>query len=251
MGFPTFINSANTQPASGTAAVPVTMPASLVAGRLLLAACQGGALANLGATGWTTITGSPFVGATYKIYVFGKIATGSDSMSVTRSAFSGLNVITHQFGTWSGSLSDIAFAGIAGADPPSLTPAGGAKDFLWMPIVAANPATATTGAPTNYSQLISSANAGAGWVLSTAQRALNASSENPGTFTGGGTTNAAAATIAIAGTASSGPPPGAFLPFFGMGHHDELNDDLAARRATRRPSGLYVPRRDLTVARAA
>jgi hypothetical protein len=42
-----------------------------------------------------------------------------------------------------------------------------------------------------------------------------------------------------------------FMPFTGMGHHDEPHDDLAGRRYHRRPSGLHVPRRDLTVARAA
>lgn len=56
-------------------------------------------------------------------------------------------------------------------------------------------------------------------------------------------------TYSIAAVEVLDRPPGRFLPFFGMGHHHEPHDQLAARRHR---SGLHLPpRRELTVARAA
>lgn len=86
----------------------------------------------------------------------------------------------------------------ADADPPTHTPAGGAKDFLWIVGISLDGETQTFTVPSGYGNQIS-ANSGTGGSAATnsrmsgCSRTNNAASENPGTWThaapssGGGT----------------------------------------------------------------
>lgn len=214
MAFPTPINSANTAAGFGSTAITVNMPASIVAGRLLLAwGCPGAAITSLTASAEWTQIGSTIVGGSYKIFVWGKAAAGGDTLTLTRGSANGTIVLVRQIDTWSGSLSDITLTGAtASADPPSQTPAGGAKDYLWIAGRVVTGSTAATGAPTNYTDLVSNASATTGSTLDTASRQFNASTENPGTFTGGSTTGPSSFTLSIAPGVST--VTGNFLPFF-------------------------------------
>jgi hypothetical protein len=114
-----------------------------------------------------------------------------------------------------------AFAANAVVDPPSLTPTGGAKDYLWVGQYAFDGEQGTTpgngipsGAanPTNYS-VISGAGTGTAGVAATncqcalAYRQLNAASEDPSSWTAGaGTLNWEAYTIAVHPGAAGAPP---------------------------------------------
>ena len=81
-------------------------------------------------------------------------------------------------------------------DPDSLTPTGGAKDYLWIAIVSQDGAfTKITAYPTNYTDGEYKYDAGA--CVGLARRELNASSENPGTFTTSNDDNWVACTIAV------------------------------------------------------
>jgi hypothetical protein len=96
-------------------------------------------------------------------------------------------------------------------DSPSLTPTGGAKDYLWFTVAGRTIDDAGVQTePANYGNVLEkSGGTGSGGILThTARRALNASSEDPGAWSGGdATAEWAAATVAIHPAAA--PPTGA------------------------------------------
>ena len=84
-------------------------------------------------------------------------------------------------------------------DPDSLTPTGGAKDYLWIACGVANAEPTVDGIPTNYTDGLHVAGAFEGGNCRTysARRELNASCEDPGTFTIGSSSEWRAVTLAI------------------------------------------------------
>ena len=69
-------------------------------------------------------------------------------------------------------------------DPDSLTPTGGAKNYLWLALHGHDVDHATTAIPSSYSNQVSDEGGGStGTGVGCAERQLNASVENPGTFT--------------------------------------------------------------------
>jgi hypothetical protein len=89
-------------------------------------------------------------------------------------------------------------------NPPSLTPAGGRADYLWIPAAIWPTSGNTPTAPTNYTNLVwatTNDNSSYRRVIATARRFLNAASEDPGTFSiGGGTSRSwVAVTLAVRG----------------------------------------------------
>ena len=72
----------------------------------------------------------------------------------------------------------------ANSNPPLHTPPGGAQDFLWITVHAADTTAQATVAPTLFSNLFTSTTvSGTGCSVATAERQLNAASLDPGTFT--------------------------------------------------------------------
>lgn len=209
---PTVVNQATSFENSSTTPLPVTMPASIVAGRLLLAFCSiDGLRLTPTASGWLLKGVDGYNGGTLSqtIAVFARAATGGDSMSLVPGASETHASVVYQIDGWSGDLAKVFVAVNALLDPPTLAPADGSQDYLWF-AAAASSITTVTGAPTNYTNLQAptSGTTLGGSVLGVAQRALTAASENPGTFTGGGS-NGASATVAVApAAAASGPEPG-------------------------------------------
>lgn len=86
-------------------------------------------------------------------------------------------------------------------DPPSLTPTGGAKDYLWLVTASARGGKTVTGVPANYGNLIeiySTTGLAASVSTHSMRRELNAVSEDPSTLTfDSAATRRAAATIAV------------------------------------------------------
>jgi hypothetical protein len=77
-------------------------------------------------------------------------------------------------------------------DPPSLTPTGGAKDYLWLAVAGWRRTGLTaTGDPTSYTNAIEASSGGSasGTKLRSLRRQLNGSSENPAAFTLSSTTS--------------------------------------------------------------
>lgn len=83
-------------------------------------------------------------------------------------------------------------------NPPSLTPTGGAKDYLWIAAASAddNNSPTVSGFPTNYSNGLSSRDLSDATCM-TAERQLNASSEDPDSFTISGAAKWPATTVAV------------------------------------------------------
>lgn len=115
--------------------------------------------------------------------VFWKHAEGSDALVLTSSA--------------SEQSSHVCLR-VVNAGPPTATSANGsstnsdpasenalvADDYLWVATRSGDSTVVATAAPTNYSQLQTQAAAGTGGAsTNTAERTVNGSSENPGTFT--------------------------------------------------------------------
>lgn len=85
--------------------------------------------------------------------------------------------------------SDAAGAAVGGstnANPPNLTPGGGALDYLWLVGCASDSGTnSPSAAPTNFDEMRKQLGGGGGATITTAERELNASSLDPGAFTNG------------------------------------------------------------------
>lgn len=98
-------------------------------------------------------------------------------------------------------ISSNAFGVSTTPNPGSLTPTGGAKDYLWLAVHAHDMGaeiTTTDAFPTSYSNGISIEGANTtGTGVGCAERQLNASSEDPGTFTISAVQRWNAATIAV------------------------------------------------------
>jgi len=125
-------------------------------------------------------------------------------------------------------------AGTTGAsttpDPGSLTPTGGAEDFLWFAVTANDGRKTVTAFPTNYTDGVGNVNDNDGGVaLGVARRELNASSEDPGTFTISGSDQWAAATVAVHPAAAAGVKPIATIFTIAEGIEINPNRDFVVR----------------------
>jgi len=116
------------------------------------------------------------------------------------------------------------------SDPPSLTPTGGAKDYLWLAVSArTHDNTGVLTPPTSYGSIVeASGGTGSGGILtSVSQQNLNAASEDPASYTGGDAlAEWTAATVAIH-PASAPPAAPAFLPE--LHDTDWVTDDTEAQ----------------------
>lgn len=199
MAFPQVINSA-TSGATATS-LNVTMPASLVAGRLLLMFSSYSIGANPSPSGWTQLFSLSRSDGSVSIGAHVKIATGSDTATISIGVSTNIAAIVYQIDDWSGSLSEVLAAvsanNITTVDPPNLA-VPLADDYLWFAV--AHSIGNLTAGPTNYTDYLERVQGTS--QLATARRALNASAENPGLFVGTAT-NPLAGTVAV-------PPPEVF-----------------------------------------
>ena len=90
-------------------------------------------------------------------------------------------------------------------NPPSLTPTGGSKDYLWLAVEGNDSSKSVSSYPTNYTNGLNRGNFSV--YIGSAQRALTASSENPGNFTLSGTDGWVACTVGIHPTGAPAADP--------------------------------------------
>lgn len=181
---------------------PVTMPATVDANDLLLLQIicvydVGTAITFTTPPGWSIVLSVEGVGIVTRarLAVYAKVAVGdedSTTVDVVSNVGTNSSALSVRITGWYGSLT-----GVEGAaapydasqypDPPNLSPSWGALNNLWIALGGAFDDDETWDvAPTNYGDLVS-VECGAGLNVSAsagfATRDLNASSENPGTFT--------------------------------------------------------------------
>ena len=179
----------------------ITFPAPIQVGELLVAfvAVDGSSTLVDNEGAWLKIAGQQKNGTTVTGAVFAKIAEGGSADNLT--------VVTgSEMASWvtfrisgHGGLPTGAWANgsSTNSDPPNHTPPYGAQDYLWIAGRMGDAQVPATAAPASYSTLTGVTHSNtAGACAHTAERSLNASSENPGTFTSA-TEQWAAVTIAV------------------------------------------------------
>ena len=223
MAFPTVAGRASSTEGLNVDSHDVSLPGSISAGDLLLVffVCDGTS-EDPSATGWTRFklftSADEGISDTFSLAAFWREADGTEGATATfttssneRSSHTAYRITgAEDPDTQAPEVSAGASNSTGDADPDSLTPTGGAADFLWLAVGGNGfEGNAYTGAPTNYSNLQAedSGTAGAGSShanIGTAERTLNASSEDPGAFASGNT-DWLAFTVAVHPTSGGTP----------------------------------------------
>jgi hypothetical protein len=201
----------------------ITLPASS-AGELLVALLRTGAADATGAiTGWAVLVNDSSDAGAGNVYVMYRWADGTEGVSASvewSATRKGGAVVWRITGAENPATQAPEQVGANytttanTADPPSISPTGGSKDYLFLALGAQDGEVgAFTASPASYST-ITAANSGTGGTPGTnvqiggASRQLTSASENPGVFT-----HAAAATGGRAITLAIHPAaPAAAIP---------------------------------------
>lgn len=191
------------------ASTTIVLPATINAGDLILVAISSNtnAAITFSATGYSSLISDTTSGSSFGVLFKSAAGTeGGTTLTINLSASGRTAQVAMDIRGWGGATPGQAEAiGASGApNPPSLTPAGGAANFLWIAIGQNKDTSNTlTSDPTNYNLgVIDSGNSGSGStgtpLIAAAARQLNAATEDPGTFTFLATTTAwSAATISV------------------------------------------------------
>ena len=137
----------------------ITLPSGITAGDLLVVVFYSGTSTSTPSTsssGWSmsaVSTSSNGCGA-----VFYKVATGSDALSVTTATSAVARHVSLRITGASGTPTITSTTGTSAApDPPSVTPAGGSADYLYIAAAGESAvgvtSTTITSAPSGYSNL--------------------------------------------------------------------------------------------------
>lgn len=209
--FPTVLSLTETSFSTDTLTHNVSMPATVLAGELLLMLfTSDGTLGHTTPSGWTLI--KTLAGTQTRVSVYGKVAIGDEdgtTVNVATVATETAAAQVYRITDWWGSLSGIeASTGAAASgttpDPDNLAPSWGTARPLWIAVCSADNAPTVSAYPTNYTNGTRTASGGTDQcMLASARREIRGSSENPGTFTIGTSGAWAAFTIAVRPSATA------------------------------------------------
>lgn len=163
-----------------------------------------------GTTGWTELSDANGQATIFKQIGAGEANPSFDLSTSERSGFIALRITGHADpGTDQAPERSVVSTGTSTApNPSSISPTGGAKDYLFIACASYGDGRATwTLAPSGYSNLVTvtTGGAAAGVSLATAELESNTATENPGTFTNTRNDLWSALTVAI-------HPPSVALP---------------------------------------
>jgi hypothetical protein len=211
MAFPTVVSTTETAVSTAGTSHAITLPGSIAATDLVLIIMDiGSTSATLNAlTDWGEILDENAANGLKILRYTGAGVPGNPtftSSAATRSASVAYRIsgaektITPEIGTTAAGTS-------VNPDPPSVSPTGGAKDYLWIAFFGqageqADDDTLVSGYPANYthSQNVKTcgvAGTNLGGMIGAASRQANTATENPGTFTSVDNAAWRAQTIAI------------------------------------------------------
>lgn len=209
--FPAVVTTNSSAENTSTTSHTVNLPASIVAGNLLLIIWQSAALGITVTTpsGWTAL-GSPVTnGNNIQFIVYYKTASGSEGATQAISTNNNTPAahVSYQISTYQGAPEVATATGTsANPDPPSLSPSWGFDKTLWLAIsdsVRVSTSHSVTGTPSGYTNVVSASEdlggTGTSYRLWTLRKEAQASSENPGSFTLSNSLDWCAATLAIHG----------------------------------------------------
>lgn len=205
MTFPTVETTATSFESPGVTTHNITLPSGIVSGDLLIAilALDGDNADSTWPGGWDEMI--DLISTRNRMSIGRRVADGTEGATVdvtTDNSRESAHIAYRISGHDSSQVPEIS-TGATGAsitpDPDSLTPTGGAKDYLWLAIAGTDSELTVSAFPSSYVDGIEqNSEAGSfGTTAASAQRELNAASEDPGTFTMSATEQWTAATIAV------------------------------------------------------
>lgn len=195
--FPTVAATNSTADSANATNHTVNLPTGISNGNLLLVtiACRNSTTTITFPAGWT-IVGSEWTtggsaSAHSRMALYRRTADGSEGSTisvttdVSNSCASISKRITGHHTSSNPELGTAATGDSTTPDPPSLTPSWGAEDTLWVAMSGKGAGGSASGYPTNYSQnqLSVPTTSGTNAALYWAERELNGTSDDPGTFT--------------------------------------------------------------------
>lgn len=205
--FATLAASATTQTLSDATTPAINLPASISSGNLLILeilGCASAARTLATPSGWTQAFTTTGGGALRRLSVFYKSASGSEGSTVTvtfSGAMTGVAAIARRYtGAATGSLGSASTTGTsASPNPPNLDPGLGTHKVVWIAGEAVHAGGSHTADPSNYSGGIQADADGVELTtfLRSASRELEASSQDPGTFSLNGTSYWIAYTLGV------------------------------------------------------
>jgi hypothetical protein len=243
MAFPVVETTAESSLATAGLTHVVTLPTGITADDFLLVLINKGvAVATFNAlAGWTELVDENLANGMAILY---READGTEGATIsltssasTRSAHISFRISGHDVGTTPG-ISTVATGTSTAPDATTCTPAGGAKDYLWITLFGMageqqDDDTLVTTFPTNYSsnqleKTCGVAGTNLGGMIAAATRTNNAASEDAGAFTAIDNAAWRAFTVAVH------PAPPTSLP---------LERPRRVRRIIRPAPGLHYDRR--------
>lgn len=176
------------QSSGATTSHPITMPSGIAAGDLLLVCFTTGEITttHTPSAGWVLLNSQ--VTGSHRGSIYAKVATGSDTLTITTSSGSESAAIAYRISEVYPSSSVANIVSILGNTTttlPVLEPSIGIRNYLWVSFFSASNNAVATVAPSGFSDLISvRSGAGAGTA-----RAMTASAikKARAIFVGGGT----------------------------------------------------------------
>jgi hypothetical protein len=174
----------------------VTLPSGIVAGEILLLFYRCGVVSATASTpsGWT-LGG---YNSTSRLYVFWKIATGSEgsTVTVTTNASSTDYVMACRIGNAQGLECSLASTTAPNHDPPALTVSWGAAPMLWITALSTIGSTAGMVVPTGYTLLVNGSGTNLPYI-SAYRTTEGTDTEDPGPWTTSTVVVGSAATVGI------------------------------------------------------
>lgn len=213
MASPTIVSSATTAGSAVASPVPINLPASISSGDLLVALIRLGTNATITFPGgWNALKNEVPDSDSDTVAIAWREADGSEgaTFDLTVSASAKAAAIVYRItgaedpDTQPPEVTTVATGSSADVDPPSISPTGGSKDYLFLALgtSGAGGATGSNTWPSNYDdgQATASSTGGTSGSRSSvygAGRELTASSDDPGTFTLGAGRVWSAYTVAV------------------------------------------------------
>ena len=212
MASPAVQTRATSSESTGTTSHTVTLPSGIASGDLLIIKFSVNNTVRTvtwpGAPDYTEFFDAQ-IGSDQRLRAAYRQADGGEGSTITvttdgntRSTHNSRRITGHEDpATQAPEVSSGATGTSTTPNSDSLTPTGGSKDYLWLAIVGSEGQSASA-APTNYTDLLTVDVTNC--AAHSAERALTAASEDPGTFTIGASVGWVAATIAIHPAAAGG-----------------------------------------------
>jgi len=185
--FPKVVSTATFVSSGNVSSANVSLPSSIVAGNLLLlfVGSTGSSVSVNTPSGFTQVVRALYPDASTgrQVYLFRKTATGSEgaTISVSQSTSTAMVSVSYQVSGWTALQATGANGSDANPDPPSLSPAWGTDNCLWL-ATAIGRGAAFTAFPAGYWNVLNPTPT-TNIIIASAHLNKASASEDPGVFT--------------------------------------------------------------------